>query len=90
MVTFADLEDFLEDDGVHRQFLLIGIDPQSAWMLFMLLDDDESGLIDITEFVAGCMRLRGECQRLDLQMMMYEMMRKLDGLERAMQRKLGG
>jgi len=83
MVTYPELEDFLEDFSVQREFALIGIDPQNAWMLFMLLDEDNSGLIDIDEFVAGCLRLRGECQRLDLHMMLHEFSLKMEGLNTA-------
>jgi len=83
-VTYLDLEDFLKDEEVHRRFFRMGIDPENAWMLFMLLDQDKSGSVTIEEFVAGCMRLRGECQRIDLHVMLQEVMMRVDGLDSVM------
>ncbi|CAE7507301.1 cac [Symbiodinium natans] len=50
----------------------IGISTDDVWTFFMLLDKDENGLIDIEEFVSGCMQLNGPAKSLQLAKMSYE------------------
>jgi hypothetical protein len=37
-----------------------------VWTLFLLIDVDASGRVDIEEFVSGCMQLRGPAQSLQV------------------------
>mmetsp|Transcript_68084 Transcript_68084/g.129607 ORF Transcript_68084/g.129607 Transcript_68084/m.129607 type:complete len:115 (-) Transcript_68084:130-474(-) len=41
-------------------------------MLFKLLDADKGASLDMDEFVAGCMRLRGNAKKLDLARLIEE------------------
>ena len=48
----------------------------SAYDIFKLLDDDESGSISVEEFVIGCMGLRGEAKSFDLARLGYDLKRE--------------
>merc|ERR1712187_738810 len=48
------------------------IDASQAQALFMLLDVDESGEVNVDEFVKGCMRLKGSARSMDVNMLLYE------------------
>jgi len=49
----------------------MNVGPSDAAAIFDLLDVDESGEVDIEEFVLGCLRIRGECRGLDMASLMY-------------------
>jgi len=65
-VSFEDFKDQFETQAVHEYFALLDLDISDAYMLFTLLDEDESGGIDIEEFVEGCLRLKGAARSIDL------------------------
>lgn len=44
----------------------LDIGETDAWNLFQLLDEDMSGLIDIEEFVQGCLQLRGPAKAIHI------------------------
>lgn len=50
----------------------LGISTDDVWTLFLLIDVDDNGVVDIEEFVAGCMQLRGPAQSLQVAKMAYE------------------
>eukprot|EP00929_Paragymnodinium_shiwhaense_P034654 TRINITY_DN1881_c1_g1_i1.p1 TRINITY_DN1881_c1_g1~~TRINITY_DN1881_c1_g1_i1.p1 ORF type:complete len:601 (+),score=88.67 TRINITY_DN1881_c1_g1_i1:49-1851(+) len=52
--------------SVREYFALLELDSSDAWMLFKLLDVDGSGIIDVEEFVEGCLRLKGAARSIDL------------------------
>ncbi|OLP74750.1 hypothetical protein AK812_SmicGene45627, partial [Symbiodinium microadriaticum] len=43
-----------------------------VWSLFMIIDADRSGLIDLEEFVAGCMQLHGPAKSLHVAKMSHD------------------
>lgn len=42
----------------------LGINVDDVWSLFLLIDSDENGVIDLDEFVNGCMNLHGPAKSL--------------------------
>ncbi|CAK8991845.1 unnamed protein product [Durusdinium trenchii] len=62
-IASGELADFLES---------IGISTNDVWTLFMLLDSDRKGSIDLDEFVSGCMQLHGPAKSLQMAKMSYE------------------
>merc|ERR1712232_865067 len=48
------------------------IDTSDLGYLFTMLDEDNSGAIVIEEFVAGCMKLKGEAKSFDVQCLMHD------------------
>eukprot|EP00929_Paragymnodinium_shiwhaense_P093661 TRINITY_DN53887_c0_g2_i1.p1 TRINITY_DN53887_c0_g2~~TRINITY_DN53887_c0_g2_i1.p1 ORF type:complete len:629 (-),score=96.50 TRINITY_DN53887_c0_g2_i1:220-2034(-) len=71
-ITYDDLEEFLQDDMATGFFAALDIDISDVWTLFKLLDENESRLINLEEFVAGCFRLKGMARSLDVALIGYE------------------
>lgn len=62
-------EEFLEalhNADVMKLLHEVGIDMRGAEGLFDILDYDESGNLDVTEFIEGCMRARGDAKAKDI------------------------
>ena len=55
--TFPRLGSFMES---------LGISTDDVWGLFLLIDADENGVIDLDEFVSGCMQLHGPAKSLQV------------------------
>lgn len=71
-VTLDDLEDALSEEKLGTFLESLGISTDDAWSLFMLIDADHNGIVDLEEFVQGCMQLRGPAKSLQLAKMAYE------------------
>eukprot|EP00971_Amphidinium_carterae_P048680 959613-Amphidinium_carterae.1 len=56
---------------MEQCFKAMDIDPSEARGIFTLLDTEDRGEIDCQEFVAGCLRLRGQARAIDLATLMY-------------------
>ena len=50
----------------------LGISTQDVWTLFTIIDTDQSGLIDLDEFVSGCMELHGPAKSYQISKMSWE------------------
>jgi len=62
----------IEDNYLHGYLATLGLDTTTVHELFELLDDKNTGIIDIKGFVQGCMRIRGEARSMDLYGLMVE------------------
>lgn len=71
-VTLDDLENALSEEKLGTFLESLGISTDDAWSLFMLIDADHNGIVDLQEFVHGCMQLRGPAKSLQLAKMAYE------------------
>lgn len=72
VLNINDLEDALESDRLSAFMESLGISTDDVWTLFMLIDDDDSGFVDLEEFVSGCMQLRGPAKSMQIAKMSYE------------------
>eukprot|EP00913_Durusdinium_trenchii_P014648 g13743.t1 len=45
---------------------------QDVWTLFMIMDHDQTGLVNLEEFVSGCLQGRGPAKSIQLVKMSYE------------------
>mmetsp|Transcript_25899 Transcript_25899/g.34989 ORF Transcript_25899/g.34989 Transcript_25899/m.34989 type:complete len:216 (+) Transcript_25899:3-650(+) len=82
-ITLSMFEESLEDDQVKAYFDGLDLTTDDAWNLFKLLDSNESNSIDLEEFVAGCLRLRGRARSIDIHMLLYEsrwIMKRVDAV----------
>jgi len=85
-ITLEEFEDRLQDPHVQDYFSAMELTMDEAWSLFKLLDADETGVIDIDEFVSGCLRLRGNARSVDVHMLKYESkwtMKRLSSITRS-------
>lgn len=71
-ITINEFEKYLLKDEVQAYFVSLDLDITDAWTLFKLLDADESNVVDIEEFVTGCLRLKGGAKAIDMAGMMFE------------------
>mmetsp|Transcript_131468 Transcript_131468/g.245945 ORF Transcript_131468/g.245945 Transcript_131468/m.245945 type:complete len:201 (+) Transcript_131468:2-604(+) len=79
-ITINELEAHLNDENVAAYFSSLDLDPRDAWTLFKLLDVDKGNMVDLEEFVVGCMRLKGDAKSIDVAKLTYEtkwMMKRL-------------
>jgi len=72
MITDAEFETLLGDDELVFYLKAIGIDSSEARGLFRLLDDDNSGMVSIDEFVTGFLKLKGSAKSVDMATLLYE------------------
>jgi Ca2+-binding EF-hand superfamily protein len=65
-VSWMEMESHFQDLHVQGLFSMLGLNPTDLAQLFKLIDDDESGEVNIDEFLDGCLRLRGEAKSVDV------------------------
>jgi len=73
MCTFSELEIFLADPRLRAELAILGLETDDAEALFKLIDVDGDGCIETHAFISGCMRLRGEATKLDMQLLSYDL-----------------
>jgi len=71
-ITLQDFEDHLGDADLRAYLSALSLTTDEAWSLFKLLDVHGTSLIDLDEFVSGCLRLRGNARSVDMHMLLYE------------------
>merc|ERR1719343_1139607 len=71
-LSFEEFEKHIEDDKIMAYLRTLEIDVSQVRTLFMLLDVDNTGEVDIEEFVGGCLRLRGGATNMDLAVLKYQ------------------
>ncbi|CAE8606270.1 unnamed protein product, partial [Polarella glacialis] len=71
-ITIDEFEAKLKDERFAAYLESIDIDSGDAWTLFKLIDCDQSGCIDVEEFVSGCLQLRGAAKAIHIAKMGYE------------------
>ena len=71
-VTLAELQEALSAKKLSSFMESMGISTQDVSTLFMIIDTDRSGMIDLDEFVSGCMQLHGPAKSLQMAQMSHE------------------
>jgi len=64
MVNSEDTQEMME------YFSMLNIDKSKADDVFRLLDVDESGELEVEEFIGGCMQIQGSASYVDVEMLM--------------------
>ncbi|CAE7244991.1 scn4ab [Symbiodinium sp. CCMP2592] len=72
VVSLQEFEEAMSQQKMASFLQSMGISTEDVWTLFMIMDADRSGLIDLEEFVSGCMKLCGPAKSLQFAMMSYE------------------
>merc|ERR1712183_174409 len=65
-LSYKEFEDILMHPSTKAFLAAYQLDVTDAWELFKLLDTDESSLIHVSEFVNGCLRLKGNAKAVDI------------------------
>jgi len=63
-ITMGEMEAKLEEPDMIAFFDAIELDVNDAWAMFSLIDGDRSGVIDIEEFISGCLLFRGNAKAI--------------------------
>eukprot|EP00931_Biecheleriopsis_adriatica_P018612 TRINITY_DN12988_c0_g2_i1.p1 TRINITY_DN12988_c0_g2~~TRINITY_DN12988_c0_g2_i1.p1 ORF type:complete len:524 (+),score=93.09 TRINITY_DN12988_c0_g2_i1:98-1573(+) len=71
-ITMDEFEQSLSDPRMQAYMESVDIHALDAWTLFKIIDSDNSGSIDIEEFVSGCLQLRGSAKAVQLAKMSQE------------------
>ncbi|CAK0881052.1 unnamed protein product, partial [Prorocentrum cordatum] len=70
-LTAAELHFQLAKPKVQSWFR-IDIDVKQTWKLFKILDINNSGRVSLDDFVEGCLTLRGQATRVDVESLKWE------------------
>lgn len=73
-LTFNCFEKQMTNPQMREFFKFIDVDPCEARSVFKLLDIDDSDSLDASEFLAGCLRLRGPAKSLDMALLVRELL----------------
>merc|ERR1719277_967455 len=71
-ITVEEFKIAMKDKRVLAYFNALKLDFTDVMTLFVLLDRDQNGEINLDEFLRGCMRLKGEAKSLDVAKLQYE------------------
>lgn len=80
-ITLDEIERNLQSPAVQDFSRSIDVDVQEARILFDMLDADNSGAIEFSEFISGCIRLQGPSKAIDLVLVMREIREALAELQ---------
>jgi len=81
-MNWETFESKLETAEMRAAFKAINVDLSEARNLFNLLDLDNSKQVNASEFLAGCLRLRGPAMALDLAVLIREVKQLRETLHR--------
>jgi Ca2+-binding EF-hand superfamily protein len=71
-LSLSEVKEFFNDDRVRSYFIALGLETQDAERLFLLLDEEETGDIDIDMFLNGCLRLKGTARSIDVYQLLQD------------------
>lgn len=72
MITRAEMEMHLKDPHLKSLLHAVDVDESHAHELFNLIDDDDVGEIEVTDFVNGCLQVSGLAKAIDLAALVHE------------------
>eukprot|EP00747_Dinoflagellata_sp_TGD_P034132 gnl/TRDRNA2_/TRDRNA2_137071_c0_seq2.p1 gnl/TRDRNA2_/TRDRNA2_137071_c0~~gnl/TRDRNA2_/TRDRNA2_137071_c0_seq2.p1 ORF type:complete len:850 (-),score=118.34 gnl/TRDRNA2_/TRDRNA2_137071_c0_seq2:124-2628(-) len=71
-LSLEEFERHIEDENITAFLSTLELDVGQVRTLFALLDVDQTGEVDIEEFVSGCLRLKGGARNLDIAFLQYQ------------------
>jgi len=74
---------FSLENGAVQDFMdALGIDPDNAAEVFLLLDKDGNGFVKLSEFIQGMEKIRGEARAVDMHMLLLHTRKIIDNLNK--------
>jgi len=80
-LSYDEFSKYLQEDKVKAYFRALDLDSRQAHVLFTLLDCNESGEVGYSEFLDGCLRLKGEARNLDMNLVIYQLQHLLQRMQ---------
>jgi hypothetical protein len=71
-ITIQEFKGHLENEQMRAYFDSLGLDTSDIWTLFKLLDADQGSVLELDEFISGCMRMKGYAKGVDVAKLSYE------------------
>lgn len=71
-LSYKEFEQVFNNPNTSAYLAALELNSSDAWELFKLLDTDASAIIDVDEFVNGCLRLKGMAKAIDIAKLSYE------------------
>ena len=71
-MEIVELQERMQDPAIAAYFSRIGVDVDEVHRLFVLLDRDESGSVDMNEFKFGCLKLQGPAKSFEIAILLHE------------------
>jgi len=72
-LSFEEFSRHLKHPRVKAYFTTLDLDTRQSDILFKLLDQNESGEVGISEFLDGCLRLKGGARNLDMNLATFQL-----------------
>eukprot|EP00929_Paragymnodinium_shiwhaense_P101662 TRINITY_DN64803_c0_g1_i1.p1 TRINITY_DN64803_c0_g1~~TRINITY_DN64803_c0_g1_i1.p1 ORF type:complete len:740 (+),score=155.37 TRINITY_DN64803_c0_g1_i1:92-2311(+) len=86
-ITWKEMQENMQTNVLLQEYLAtMDLNNNNAKDLFLILDDDKSGIISIDEFVTGCMRLKGPARSADVCKMLVQTQRIADSVTKVRKR----
>jgi len=82
-ITIKEFEKGFQVETTSALFEALGLKAEDAWTLFRSLDKDGDHRVGESEFVEGCIHIRGPARQVDLRRQAQRTRTQLDGLEGA-------
>jgi len=84
-ISYKELEKFLQDERMQALLLIMELDVGESAHFFDLIDIDGTGEIDIGEFVAGTMKLKGQAANMDIAEVHKSLNTKIVALQKSLE-----
>lgn len=65
-VSWEQFQQRLCDEGMKAYFMAMDLDTEALRRIFLLLDTQENGKLDLEVFINGCIRLQGSAKMVDI------------------------
>eukprot|EP00415_Alexandrium_ostenfeldii_P001292 UN1292 len=83
-ISLEEFEELVGTGMLDDWFAALGFGLQEADRLFSVIDEDDSGSLTLSEFVRGCLRLKGSVKACDLALMKHNLrLQAIDMVETA-------
>jgi len=89
MLSWQEFKTHLQTPEVSAYLQALELDVSQARSLFELLDRDGSDEVSLDEFLAGCMRLKGQAKSIDVNILLHENRRLFQKLTDFIQKASG-
>lgn len=66
LINWERFQECMQEPEVRAYLSSQQLESHDAYQLFKLLDHDDQGTVSISEFITGCLRLKGEARNLDM------------------------
>jgi len=71
-LSWEEFEEFIKDEKIKSFFMALELDMSSVSRIFTLLDTSGDGKLEASEFVEGCIELRGMAKKVDITLLQRE------------------